>query len=145
MNSLPHPPREKTRIGLAVRTRGLVLAAPALAAVLSAQTIPPPAPGATASPTDPVVELSPFIVGSERDQGYVATSSLAGTRIRTDLKDLANPISVVTKEFMQDVNATDPVDLLVYTGNTEAGGLGGNYSGANLGSPAIFTGVTRQP
>jgi outer membrane receptor protein involved in Fe transport len=110
------------------------LLAPSIA---TSQTVPPP--------TDSVVALSPFIVGSEKDRGYVATSSLAGTRIRTDLRDLANSISVVTREFMQDIGATDPVDLLVYTGNTEAGGMGGNYSGASIGSPAIFTGVTRQP
>ncbi|NDB20494.1 MAG: TonB-dependent receptor, partial [Proteobacteria bacterium] len=46
---------------------------------------------------------------------------------------------------MNDVHATDPVELLVYTANTEAGGVGGNYSGAALGSPAIYTEVTRQP
>ena len=118
----------------------------ALFALLFAQS---EAQTANVDPADPKQEealvLSPFTVTTERDTGYVATSSLAGTRIRTDLKDLANPITVVTREFMQDVNATDPVDLLVYTGNTEAGGLGGNYSGASIGSPAIFTSVTRQP
>ena len=119
--------------------RAVALAA-LLTPVLPAQTVPP-----AAAPAEPAIELSPFIVGSDRDHGYVATSSLAGTRIRTDLKDLANPITVVTREFMQDVGATNPVELLVYTGNTEAGGLGGNYSGAALGSPAIFTEVTRQP
>ena len=129
------------RVSPTARRCALALAGAALALTLSAQSIPPPTPAST----EPVLELSPFIVGSERDRGYVATSSLAGTRIRTDLKDLANPISVVTREFMQDVAATDPVDLLVYTGNTEAGGTGGNYSGASIGSPAIFTGVTRQP
>lgn len=104
------------------------------------QQVAPPAP-----PKEDVIELSPFTVSSEQDKGYIAVSSLAGTRIRTDLKDIASPISVVTREFMQDVGATDPVDVLVYTGNTEAGGVGGNYSGASLGSPAIFTGVTRNP
>ncbi len=123
---------------------GLLLLGLAFSAALSGQSIPA-APSPASAASEPVVELSPFIVGSEKDRGYVATSSLAGTRIRTDLKDLANPISVITREFMQDVNATDPVDLLVYTANTEAGGMGGNYSGANVGSPAIFTEVTRQP
>ena len=112
------------------------IAAVAVSPVDAQQVAPPP---------EEVIELSPFNVSSEQDKGYVATSSLAGTRIRTDLKDIASPISVVTREFMQDVGATDPVDLLVYTGNTEAGGVGGNYSGAAIGSPAIFTGVTRNP
>lgn len=99
----------------------------------------------TPSSSEKALELSAFVVVSEKDQGYVATASLAGTRIRTDLRDLANPISVATREFMQDVGATNPVGLLVYMGNMEAGGMGGNYSGAAIGSPAIFTGVTRQP
>jgi outer membrane receptor protein involved in Fe transport len=129
------------------RRTAALLVAPLLAISAWAQTTTPnPAPAAAATPAqDEVIELSPFVVGSERDRGYVATSSLAGTRIRTELKDIANPISVVTREFMQDVGATDPVDILVYTANTEAGGVGGNYSGANVGSPAIFTDVTRNP
>jgi len=138
------------RASWSLRRTLVVLVSPWLIVAAAAQTIPPrPAPAPAAAAATPtsgeVLQLSPFVVGSERDSGYVATSSLAGTRIRTDLKDLANPISVVTREFMQDVGATNPVDLLVYTGNTEAGGLGGNYSGANIGSPAIFTDVTRNP
>ncbi len=111
-----------------------------LSVALPAQSVPAPTP-----PKEGVVELSAFVITSEKDLGYAATSSLAGTRIRTELKDLANPISVVTREFMNDVHATDPVELLVYTANTEAGGVGGNYSGAAIGSPAIYTEVTRQP
>ena len=122
----------------------VVLAAAASALSLPAQTVPAVTPGSN-PPRSEVVELSPFTVSDDRDRGYQATSSLAGTRIRTDLKDIANPISVVTKEFMQDIAATDPVEVLVYTANTEAGGVGGNYSGANIGSPAIFTDVTRNP
>lgn len=116
-----------------------------LLAGLTAVAISPVDAQQVAPPPEEVIELSPFTVSSEQDKGYVATSSLAGTRIRTDLKDIASPISVVTREFMQDIGATDAVELLVYTGNTEAGGLGGNYSGASIGSPAIFTGVTRNP
>lgn len=141
------PVTTSRRRGSSARTPLLVAAAAASAISLQAQTVPPPAatrPSTTPPPAD-VVELSPFSVSAERDRGYQATSSLAGTRIRTELKDIANPISVVTKEFMQDIAATDPVEVLVYTANTEAGGVGGNYSGASIGSPAIFTDVTRNP
>lgn len=127
------------------RRSHLAMLLPLCALTAAAQTTPPPVSTTPGTRSEEIVELSPFIVGSERDRGYVATSSLAGTRIRTELKDIASPISVVTREFMQDVGATDPVDILVYTANTEAGGVGGNYSGANVGSPAIFTDVTRNP
>lgn len=162
MNPSPPTPPD-WRLFRPLRRTLLAFVSPLLVAALSAQTAPTttsapvparapaPVPTRATAPTpatpanEEVLQLSPFMVGSERDSGYVATSSLAGTRIRTDLRDLANPISVVTREFMQDVGATDPVDLLIYTGNTEAGGSGGNYSGASVGSPAIFTDVTRNP
>jgi outer membrane receptor protein involved in Fe transport len=67
-------------------------------------------------------------VRADEDHGYAATSTLAGTRLRSDLKDLAASISVVTKDFMNDVNATDITSLLIHTAGTEVGGFGGNFS-----------------
>src|SRR5687767_5042244 len=85
-------------------------------------------PRVTAPPADPIITLSPFEVRAEEDKGYQATNTLAGTRLRSELKDLAASISVVTREFMNDVNATDLTSLLVYTLGTEVGGFGGNFS-----------------
>jgi outer membrane receptor protein involved in Fe transport len=53
---------------------------------------------------------------------------LAGTRVRTDLKDVASAISVVTAQFLQDTGAKNAQDLLVYTPSTEVAGLRGNFS-----------------
>ena len=61
---------------------------------------------------------------------YWGISTLAGTRIRTDLKDLGSAISVYTQEFMEDTGATDAGTLLSYTTNAEVGGINGNFSGA---------------
>ncbi|MDA0350174.1 MAG: TonB-dependent receptor plug domain-containing protein [Verrucomicrobia bacterium] len=77
-----------------------------------------------------VYDLSPFTVDATEDTGYVATATLAGTRVRTDLKDLGAAISVYTQEFMEDTAATDAATLLSYTSNTEVGGNQGNFSGA---------------
>ncbi len=77
---------------------------------------------------DGTLTLSPFEVQAERDTGYAASGTLMGTRLRTDLKDLAASISVVTKDFMSDLNATDLEGLLVYTMGTEVAGAGGNFS-----------------
>jgi outer membrane receptor protein involved in Fe transport len=74
-----------------------------------------------------VVLLSPFEVSAEDSSGYTATSTLAGTRVRTDLRDIASPITVVTKQFMDDTASFSNNDLLVYTNNTEVGGLNGNF------------------
>ena len=92
-----------------------------------------PAPTAEAL-EDEVIVLSPFTVSSERDRGYQAADTLAGTRIRTDLADVGSAISVVTKEFLQDIGATDNETLLAYVVGTEVGGPRGNFSGASIGS-----------
>jgi outer membrane receptor protein involved in Fe transport len=69
--------------------------------------------------TEETVELSPFVVDASKDQGYRATSTLAGSRINTNLKDVAQSITVVTKEFMTDISAVGVNDILAYTANTE--------------------------
>lgn len=74
--------------------------------------------------------LSLFTVDESDVVGYAAASTLAGTRIKTDLKDLGASISVVTEEFMEDVAATDAQTLLSYVSNVEVGGIQGNFSGA---------------
>ncbi|EDY84166.1 TonB-dependent receptor plug domain protein [Verrucomicrobiia bacterium DG1235] len=81
-----------------------------------------------------VFELSPFVVDGSDDQGYRATSTLAGTRIRTDLKDVGSSISVYTEEFLKDIGATDNNSLLTYTTATEVAGVGGNFAGTGNGA-----------
>ncbi|ACB75038.1 TonB-dependent receptor plug domain-containing protein [Opitutus terrae] len=92
----------------------------------------------TATPSDPTVNseddqpivLSPFVVDASEDRGsYQATSTLAGSRVKTDLKDVASSISVITADFLKDTGARNSQDLLVYTTNTEVGGVYGNYGG----------------
>lgn len=80
--------------------------------------------------SDDTVVLSPFVVEASEDQGYQANSTLAGTRVRTDLKDIPSAISVVTSQFLQDTGSTNSQDLLVYTTNTEVAGVNGNFSGS---------------
>ncbi|GAB5561549.1 MAG: hypothetical protein SynsKO_31960 [Synoicihabitans sp.] len=77
-----------------------------------------------------VVEMSPFTVNASEDTGYAATSTLAGTRLRSELRDLGAAISVFTEEFMEDTGAIDAGSLLSYTTNAEVGGDLGNFSGA---------------
>ncbi|MDQ8179324.1 TonB-dependent receptor plug domain-containing protein [Pelagicoccus sp. SDUM812005] len=81
-----------------------------------------------------VFELSPFEVTSEDSSGYRATSTLAGSRIRTDLKDVGSAISVITEDFLKDTGATNNETLLQYTTNTEVSGVGGNFAGLGNGN-----------
>lgn len=100
---------------------------------------------------DPLV-LSPFVVSTDRDTGYLATTTLAGTRLRSELGDIGTSISVVTQEFLRDTGATNTEGLLTYMAGTEVGGLAGNMSQAapagnrygetgNLSSPQTTTRV----
>ena len=94
------------------------------------------APSSVATEEDEeIVELSPFVIDAEEDAGsYAATASLAGTRLRTDLKDVASAISVVTEKFLTDTNSKNSADLLVYATNTEVAGQGGTYVGQDGGA-----------
>ncbi len=80
-----------------------------------------------------IQELSPFEVVSGDNDGYRATHTLSGTRIRTELEDVASAIQVVTTDFLRDTGVTDNQGLLQYTTNTEVGGIDGNFGGAGGG------------
>jgi outer membrane receptor protein involved in Fe transport len=79
--------------------------------------------------SDKTVVLDPFVVQSSDNEGYQATSTLAGTRLKTNLKDIASSITVVTRQFLDDTGVQDLKDLLLYTPGTEVAGINGNFSG----------------
>lgn len=81
-----------------------------------------------------IVVLTPFVVESDKDIGYAASSTLAGTRLRTELSDVGTSISVLTKEFLEDLGATDAGSALAYATNMEVASERGNYLGAGTGS-----------
>ncbi|MBC9867751.1 MAG: hypothetical protein F7O42_07710 [Opitutae bacterium] len=76
-----------------------------------------------------IFTLSPFTIQEDEAIGYQALSTLAGTRIKTDLRDVGAAISVYTEEFMEDTGATDGETLLSYGLNTETIGEQGNFAG----------------
>ncbi len=76
-----------------------------------------------------VVALSPFEVSATADRGYAATTTLAGNRLNTDLRDIGNAVSVITSQFMKDIGATSNETLLQYTLGTEVGNIQGNFAG----------------
>lgn len=110
-----------------------------LAGGLFAQTAPStPAQGAppSALTTEEVFVLSPFVVTGDSDIGYQAISTLAGTRLRTDLRDVGSSISIVNEELLRDTGSANLEDVLIFTPNTEVGGLGGNFTASqSSGNP----------
>ena len=98
-----------------VSARPLLLAFVAVCTALttSAQTAPVVPDKEVAA-----VKLSPFEVNTSRDDGFVATSALAGGRLNTELKDTPVAYSVLTKEFMDAFNITDLMQAMEWSVNT---------------------------
>lgn len=85
---------------------------------------------ASAQSDDPI-ELSVFVVSSEKENGYAATNTLSGTRINTLIANTPIAISQLTRDFLNDIGALDGnaaiqyalnagVDTTDATGNTLA-------------------------
>ena len=77
---------------------------------------------------DDIIELSVFVIREDEDTGYAAAATLAGTRIRTPLRDVASAISVLTKELFEDTGATDGQTILPYATSMEVHGVNGNFA-----------------
>ena len=113
------------------------------AAALLAQTAP--SETAKKQAPDETIVLSPFEVTTSSNEGYVATSSLAGSRLKTDLKDVASAIQIFTPKFLEDTGATNVNELLVYATNAEVSGQGGNYFGAHAGDTSTINRLLVKP
>lgn len=103
-----------------------------------------------ASEDEDIFELSPFTVTSEGDDGYRATSTTAGSRLNTQLKDVAASVTVLTDAFMDDLGATDIATALSMVAGVETdlttdqtdlnlgqGFLGGDFNNANASEGRI--------
>lgn len=71
---------------------------------------------AESSSEQPIV-LSPFEVRSEQDTGYRAASTLAGGRIETALDRTPAAVSIMTRDFLDDIGATNFTQAAVWTTN----------------------------
>lgn len=85
-----------------------------------AQSLPP----YSAKPDDadenrPAIALSPFVISATTETGWIATETLAGSRLRTNFKDIPNQIETHTKDFMDDLGVTTLEQSLMYTANVE--------------------------
>jgi outer membrane receptor protein involved in Fe transport len=111
------------------RCGALAVSAALLPLVLVAAPAPA-TPGGTAPP-DEAVELSPFVVSTLTEKGYAATNTLDGSRLNTALRDTPAAISVFTRDFLDDIGATNMEEILRYDisaeiskGDADPGGAG---------------------
>lgn len=92
---------------------------------LAAQTTPAPA---TTPPKEEVVQLSPFMVSaSDTSAGrYTSLESTSAGRVRLNLMDSSQSVSVITNEMIQDVAAGRLLDAVKYISGVTESTLGSN-------------------
>jgi iron complex outermembrane receptor protein len=95
-----------------------------------------PAPLPVGGQDEPVI-LSPFVIDAKTETGWVATQTLAGSRMKTDFKDLASPVEVMTKDFLDDLGLTNFSQALLYSTSVE--GREDIVTGEGF-SPGLFQG-----
>jgi hypothetical protein len=100
---------------------------PRLAVLLSlvtgiavAQSVAPVAAPGAATSEDALIVLNPFVVSTEATNGYYASETLSGTQLKSQVRDLANPITVLTEEFMRDIGAVNYEEALEFLPSTQA-------------------------
>lgn len=114
----------------------------------------------SASPSDgsetdsEVLVLSPFVVDSANDEGYASSVTTSGSRLRTDLKDVAASVTVLTSDFLDDLAANDIAAAMAFVAGAEndltthqeaIAGLGSSngYVGGDFGDNNNRSGVIR--
>ncbi len=121
----PTPTTMKSRRCLTVLASLFALTASARAQTVSATSPSPSNPGG-------VVELTPFIVNTDKDTGYAASETLAGTRMRNDLRDVGAALTILTPEFLQDLAVNSFDQALIYTPSVDL--VEGDNTDANRAS-----------
>jgi outer membrane receptor protein involved in Fe transport len=112
MNHPKPTPKITSRAGFARTCFFLVL--PALGSLAYAQSAATPAASSNTSPVGETVQLNTFTVSTERDYGYRASNSIAGTRTDTPIKDIPLNIQVFTKDLADDLLVKSQVDFEAY-------------------------------
>lgn len=105
-----------------MKSISLVLAAAMLLARAFAQTAPAPAP-TTAKPTtkeEEAVTLSVFTVSEEKDVGYESMQTTSGMRTVQELKNLANSISIINSQMIEDLGLTTMEEMATWMQSGES-------------------------
>ncbi|MEY4941132.1 MAG: hypothetical protein RIQ93_2867, partial [Verrucomicrobiota bacterium] len=86
-----------------------------------AQAIAPQSATKAAEDKKDVVQLSVFEVRGDSDEGYRATQTLSGSRTATLIRDTPSSISVLNRQFMEDLIVTDIGELSMFNISGEVG------------------------
>ena len=107
----------------------------ALAAVLTGPFLfaqrPAGTPASPPPPAESPTVLSPFQVDASSEKGYLATQTLSGTRLKTDLRDVGAALTIFTEQMLDDLGATNINDIVAFAPNTDAFVVSGADNGGN--------------
>ena len=96
--NLYHPNPMKPHLALLT-----VLSAGSL--ILAQSMVPPaggnPPPGAA----EQTVQLNPFVISVDNDDGYAPTETLSGTRLKSPVKDVPSALSIISSDMLADLGA----------------------------------------
>ncbi len=109
------------------RLKSPTLAALLLGLALTARAqSAPPAPVSKA-PED-TLRLSEFTVSEKSNRGYIASETMTGTRVATQIKDLPYTVNVITSEFFEDFGMFQLDDTLTQVGGLTGLDIGGSFN-----------------
>ncbi len=90
------------------------------ASILPAQVPAPATAPQSADSDDPsVVELSPFTVNASDDSSWIASNTLAGSRLNTQLRDTPAVLDVLTLDMLEELGIDDLATALALSANFE--------------------------
>lgn len=125
------------------------------ASLLSAQSAaPPPDPLRPGAASDDVTQMSPFVVETSQDTGYIAADTLNAGRLRTNLLMTPGTMEVFTRDLLDDLgifNSDEAAAWLTSSHPLETNGINGNsmnpaaLASHDSGSNVSLRGMATQP
>ncbi|MDO8544358.1 MAG: TonB-dependent receptor plug domain-containing protein [Opitutaceae bacterium] len=110
---------------------------PGALSLAQAQSVTPAGPSPSADKSDETVTLSPFIVVTDHDSGYIAADTINAGRMRMNLLMTPGDMEVFTRDLLDDLgvfNMDEAVGWLTSSHPYETGGINGNsMNPASLG------------
>ena len=82
---------------------------------------------ASPPPKSETIELSPFEVTTNAVNGYVASETMTGSRVKTQIVDLPYSVNVMTNEFLEDFGIFELSDNLTQISGFTGLDVGGNF------------------
>ena len=111
--------------------RAVLLLLLAAGTALQAQTAPA---ASSEKKSEDVISLSEFSVTAESNRGYIASETMTGSRVKTQIADLPYTVNVLTSEFFEDFGIFELSDNITQIGGFTGLDVGGGFNLRGFGS-----------